>query len=61
MYSRHNVGGSRASHQATEAATSVRRGGALVVEAYGLLLQGGAQLRREGGYDKLCEVAHSRA
>lgn len=59
MYSRHHVGGSRSSHQTVEAASSVRRGGPPVVQVDGLLLKGGAQLRRKSGDDKLCEAAHS--
>lgn len=61
MYSRYNASSSSASYSNTQAAASVRRRGSFAVEADGLLLQRGAQLRRESCDDKFRKIENSRA
>jgi len=57
----HDAGCPGAGPEAAQGPASVRGGGPPAVQADGLLLQGGAQLRGEGGDDLLCEAAHSGA
>lgn len=53
-----NAGCSRSSYSTTKTATSLCRGRTFVVQADGILLQGGSQLRWESCYDQFRKASH---